>query len=205
MLVRIGRHLRQHFVAYLALFVALGGTSMAAANALVPKNSVGTAQVINHSLLKKDFKSGQLPRGARGPAGPRGLAGAQGAAGPAGPAGAAGAQGPPGPLNLHYSESAPVQVAAGADQTFSVACPAGMVVTGGGAFTDSADPAVALSDSDWDSTTSGGPPNVWFATVHNGSASSLLFVVDAICTQPTSISAAGSASKVARAAKEGHK
>ena len=41
MLVMSGRHLRQHFVAYLALFVALGGTSFAAANALVPSNSVG--------------------------------------------------------------------------------------------------------------------------------------------------------------------
>src|SRR4026209_431783 len=84
MLNRSGSHLRQHCVAYLALFVALGGTSMAASNALVPKNSVGTAQVINGSLLKTDFKSGQLPRGARGPAGPRGLAGAQGPAGPPG-------------------------------------------------------------------------------------------------------------------------
>ena len=66
MLVKSGRHLRQHFVAYLALFVALGGSSFAAANALVPSNSVGTKQVIDGSLLKKDFKLGQLPRGARG-------------------------------------------------------------------------------------------------------------------------------------------
>jgi hypothetical protein len=93
MLVKSGQHLRQHFVAYLALFVALGGTSFAAANALVPKNSVGTAQVINGSLLKKDFRSGQLLRGARGPAGARG---AEGPVGPAGPAGTAGTAGLPG-------------------------------------------------------------------------------------------------------------
>ena len=97
MLVKTGKHLRQHFVAYLALFVALGGTSVAASNALVPKNSVGSAQVINGSLLKKDFKAGQLPRGARGPAGARGAAGAAGPAGPAGAAGAPGQTGPPGP------------------------------------------------------------------------------------------------------------
>jgi hypothetical protein len=90
MLFKSLRHLQRHFVAYLALFVALGGTSFAAANALVPRNSVGTAQVINGSLLKKDFKKGQLPRGPRGVRGPAGPAGA------AGPAGPAGAQGPKG-------------------------------------------------------------------------------------------------------------
>src|SRR6478736_8507493 len=93
MLNRSSRHLRQHFVAYLALFVALGGTSMAASSALVPKNSVGTAQVINGSLLKKDFKSGQLPRGARGPAGARGAKGATGAQGVQGSQGIQGIQG----------------------------------------------------------------------------------------------------------------
>ena len=95
MLVKSGRHLRQHFVAYLALFVALGGSSFAAANALVPSNSVGTKQVINGSLLKKDFKLGQLPRGARGLQGSPGPAGPQGVRGPAGPQGA---QGPAGLL-----------------------------------------------------------------------------------------------------------
>jgi len=88
MLVKSGRHLRQHFVAYLALFLALGGSSFAAANALVPRNSVGTKQVINGSLLKKDFKLGQLPRGARGLQGSPGPAGRQGVQGPAGPQGA---------------------------------------------------------------------------------------------------------------------
>src|SRR3954470_13231258 len=82
-------HLRRHSVGYLALLVAMGGTSYAAAT-LLPPNSVGTRQVINHSLLKVDFKAGQLPTGARGPQGPTGAAGTQG------PAGATGAQGPPG-------------------------------------------------------------------------------------------------------------
>ena len=47
-------------VASIALLVALGGTS-AAAVALVPKNSVGSDQVINGSLKNKDFKDGVLP------------------------------------------------------------------------------------------------------------------------------------------------
>src|SRR3954451_13161694 len=69
-------HVRAHFVGYLALFVALGGTSYAAVS--LPKNSVTSKQVKDGSLLKKNFKNGQLPRGARGPQGPRGLAGVVG-------------------------------------------------------------------------------------------------------------------------------
>lgn len=83
-------------VACLALAVALGGTGIAATVALAP-NSVGTAQlknnavttakVANGTLLKADFKAGQVPAGARGPAGAPGAAGPAGAAGTAGPAG----------------------------------------------------------------------------------------------------------------------
>jgi hypothetical protein len=86
-------------IACVALAVALGGTSYAAA--VLPRNSVGTAQlktgavtslkVANGSLLRLDFKAGQLP------AGPKGAAGARGAVGPAGPAGPAGPVGPTGP------------------------------------------------------------------------------------------------------------
>ena len=84
-------------VACLALLVALAGTGVAAVSVVLPRNSVGNAQiqanavtsakVKNGSLLKADFKAGQVPAGAIGPAGP---AGAAGPAGPAGPAGAAG-------------------------------------------------------------------------------------------------------------------
>jgi hypothetical protein len=85
-------HLRRHSVGYLALLVATAGTSYAAVT--LPPNSVGTRQVINHSLLKVDFKTGQLPAGARGPQGP------PGAAGPQGPAGATGAPGTPAVVNV---------------------------------------------------------------------------------------------------------
>jgi hypothetical protein len=60
-----------------ALVVALGGTSYAAVT--LAKNSVkakhialgavGTSDVKDGSLLKKDFKAGQLPQGPQGPAG----------------------------------------------------------------------------------------------------------------------------------------
>jgi hypothetical protein len=69
-------------LAAVALFVALGGTSYAVIR--LPRNSVTTVQVKDFSLLARDFKRGQIPRGAVGPAGP---AGPQGPAGPAGPAG----------------------------------------------------------------------------------------------------------------------
>jgi hypothetical protein len=59
--------------ATLALVIALGGTSYAAIK--LPRNSVSSVQVKDRSLLKKDFKTGQLPAGKRGPAGPAGPAG----------------------------------------------------------------------------------------------------------------------------------
>ena len=77
-------------LAGIALMVALGGTGYAAG--ILPVNSVGTAQlkkdavtslkVKNGSLLRADFKAGQVPAGPAGAAGP---AGPTGAAGPAGP------------------------------------------------------------------------------------------------------------------------
>ena len=68
--------------ATVALIVALGGTSYAAIK--LPKNSVTSATVKDRSLLKKDFKPGQLPAGKQGPPGPAGPAGGSGAAGGAG-------------------------------------------------------------------------------------------------------------------------
>src|ERR687885_522023 len=76
-------------IASLALVFALTGTGIAAVTAL-PRNSVGTRQlrnnavvsskVRNHSLLARDFRAGQLPRGPIGPAGPAGPAGPPGPA-----------------------------------------------------------------------------------------------------------------------------
>jgi hypothetical protein len=86
-------YMRRHHLALLALFVALGGTSVAASNRLLPRNSVGTRQVINGSLLKADLskKTVATLRGKRG------LRGAPGATGLSGPKGDTGSQGPVGP------------------------------------------------------------------------------------------------------------
>jgi hypothetical protein len=100
---RLLRHLKTHLVAYVALFVALGGTSYAALK--LPAGSVGTPQlktgavtsgkVKDRSLLAADFKKGQIPRG---PKGDRGPAGANGAPGLRGPQGLKGDKGAPGTI-----------------------------------------------------------------------------------------------------------
>jgi len=84
------RHLRSNAVAYLALFVALGGTSLAAATVITGKNvknssltgkdvknssltgadvraeSLNGGDVADGSLLGQDFAPGQLPQGPKG-------------------------------------------------------------------------------------------------------------------------------------------
>ena len=79
MVSRLMQHARANLVAYLALFVALGGTSAFAASKLLPANSVSSRQVIDHSLLKQDFKQGQLSQGPKGKPGPPGTPGPPGA------------------------------------------------------------------------------------------------------------------------------
>jgi hypothetical protein len=82
-------------VGSLALLIALGGAAFAAVASTLPRNSVGSPQVINHSRKKVDVAPRQAPRGLRGL---RGLAGPAGPAGPGGAAGAAGAAGGAGPI-----------------------------------------------------------------------------------------------------------
>lgn len=108
----------------LALIVSLGGTSYAVT--ALPRNSVGatqirsaavgSAEVKDRSLQRKDFAAGVVPSsgsggsGAAGGSGAPGAAGSAGAAGAAGPAGAkgepgtAGPQGPPGPTGTFAGE-----------------------------------------------------------------------------------------------------
>jgi len=80
------------------LLFALSGTSYAAATKLLPRNSVGSAQVINGSLQKADLSRRAVAalRGARGARGPRGIQGIQGVHGAQGTQGAQGKQGPQG-------------------------------------------------------------------------------------------------------------
>jgi hypothetical protein len=100
-------------VACLALAASLGGTGIAAVNAVLPKNSVGTAQlknnsvgtvqlknsavtsakVQNRSITRSDLALGVLtpgPQGAQGPPGPSGSQGVKGDKGDKGDSGAIG-------------------------------------------------------------------------------------------------------------------
>lgn len=94
-----GRFLRRNTIALLALFLALSGTTYAAST-LLPRNSVGTAQLKNGAVTKKKINKKTI-KALKGNRGPRGLTGAQGAPGPKGTTGAQGVQGiqgPPGPF-----------------------------------------------------------------------------------------------------------
>ena len=131
-------------LALVALFVALGGTGIAAV-AAIPNNSVGTAQLRNDSvtrgkiahqtitsaliqpgtLLAKDFAAGQLP------AGQKGDRGETGATGPQGPQGERGPQGPAGVIGTMHVAQAGVWVAAnGHSGSVTVAVPDGKQATG---------------------------------------------------------------------------
>ena len=139
-------------VACLALVVALGGVSYAAT--VLPKNSVGTAQiqkkavtasklrknvvsapkVKDGSLLAADFKAGQLP------------------AGPQGPKGDAGAPGAPGISGYELVYGPDVSVAAGQFGVATVDCPAGKKALGGGGGSESDAPITLLGpyvNKDW--------------------------------------------------------
>src|SRR5438046_2855519 len=90
-------------VAYLALFVALGGSAVAASNVLIKKPSQVGKGVTTSAALKDNAAVNvvDLTPAARsalaGVKGDPGAAGAEGPRGPAGAQGAAGAQGPAGP------------------------------------------------------------------------------------------------------------
>jgi hypothetical protein len=103
----LARHLRGNAVAYLAIFVALGGTSYAAV--AIPNNSVGNKQlkkdavdskkVKNKTLTADDVKAGEAkagPQGIQGVIGSQGQQGGKGLQGDQGDKGGQGDQGPPG-------------------------------------------------------------------------------------------------------------
>jgi hypothetical protein len=60
-LTKIRTYLANHHLALVALFFAVGGTSIATAGALLPKNSVGTAQLKNGAVVGSKVKDESVP------------------------------------------------------------------------------------------------------------------------------------------------
>lgn len=204
----IGRFIRQNAIALLALFLALGGTSFAAAGLIngsqIKPHTIAKNRLTNTAIAQLKGNRGQRgvqgTPGTRGPTGPQGVQGAQGAQGAQGVQGVQGTQGPPGPVNLDY-ETGSQLVQPGGDGLVQIPCPVNMVATGGGVMTDPASSAVTISESDWIDWPN--PPftaNAWEGRAHNGGTSAVNLIVDVICTSPDSISALPSA-----AARRAHK
>jgi Collagen triple helix repeat (20 copies) len=208
-----GRHWPKA-VALLALGISLGGTAYAS-GVLLPPASVGSVQlrrgavtapklaanaitakaVKPGTLLRSDFKAGELPAGrpgAVGPAGAAGAAGPRGATGPTGPSGATGPAGPIGPqgttgvkgdpgpqgpralsnYQVVHVDSVPM------DQTVkgvTVNCPPGTAVFGGGEATSS--DLISIEDSEPAFGNRG-----WTVTASIARANAGVFIAaDAIC------------------------
>jgi hypothetical protein len=105
-------------VASIALLVALGGTSIAAVTATLPKASVGTAQLKSNAVTTSKLKvnavtSDKIKNGQVKPADLSASAKTSGPQGPPGPQGPQGIQGQPGPAGV----AAPGYVAQVTSQT----------------------------------------------------------------------------------------
>jgi hypothetical protein len=182
-----------------ALVVALGGTAYAAS---LPRNSVGSTQirskavknsdlgdsavtskkVKNRTLRATDFAAGQLVAGLNGSPGSQGFRGATGPTGPTGLVGTATAQ---------FFQAA-ADLANGANQSYSVFCPAGQQAIGGGGRGDDTlseetiltNTRPAISAGNTEPPVSGGTFTGWRITVVNpagGAASGIKPEVWAIC------------------------
>ena len=174
-------------LAFVALLVALGGTSYAAIT--LPKNSVGTKQlkrnavtaakiksgavtgpdirkgavnsdkVADGSLMAGDFKAGQLP------------------AGPPGQPGQTGQPGAPGKDafgTLTYVAGPSTGLFANDETYVEAVCPAGTIVTGGGIFSFSGSPDPWINSSYPLDDDNDGAPERWAGYVWNDTADDTL-------------------------------
>jgi hypothetical protein len=158
-------------IACVALVVALGGVSYAAT--VLPKNSVGTAQLQKKSvtaaklragsvngakvkdgtLLAADFKAGQLSPGPQGPKGDTGAAGAPGLSG----------------FQVVLKATAPI--APGASGHANATCPAGKKAIAGGGTTEADTPII-------ESFPAG---DAWVVSVRNDTGAPVVLDAFAVC------------------------
>lgn len=188
--IRIRRPSPALVVAFIALFVAGAGTAGAArliTGKQIKNSSITSSDIKDRSLLKKDFKPGQLPAG---PAGPQGLQGAAGRAGRDG-FGTLDYEAVAGPLDTN--DGAP----GGTDEVKNAfaGCPDGLSPTGGDAQAYAVD---AQDNPDFETpldiptfgvgfgqdSTSGSVG--WFASFKNPSTTDRAYViVDVVCANAT--------------------
>jgi hypothetical protein len=154
-------------LAFVALLVALAGTSYAAVQ--LPANSVGTKQlkknaviskkVKNRSLKAVDFATGQLPAGPQGPQGPQGP------------------KGDPGPAGVTKVTSRQAENTGSGVVRAEATCNAGERLIGGGGISESG--LMPESESD---AAPGGTPTKWVVTgVDDPAAGDFLVVAEALC------------------------
>jgi len=195
-------------VATLALVVAGTGPATAAVKGLIKSSK----QIAPNAVLGSDVKNGTLGtkdlsasarkalKGAAGAAGAPGATGATGPAGAIGPKGdtggpgspgAKGDQGIPGPVNLTYRYGG-FGFASSGTNDYSVACPAGTFVVGGGVAPSVTDDVIDVEQEgplDTAADTDTKPDNAWYVRADNPAGSGLQGIaLYAICTAAASTS-----------------
>jgi hypothetical protein len=180
-----------HVIAIVALFVALGSTSVAAVSLTknsvgakqikkdavraseIKSRSVGTSEVRNGALLLEDFKTGQLPAGAKGDKGDTGDTGSFDS------------------VTTQFFQ-APADLANGANMSYGAFCgPGKQAIAGGGRGDDTLSEETiltntrpAISSSNTEPPLAGQSFNGWRITVVNpagGAVSGIKPEVWAIC------------------------
>jgi hypothetical protein len=168
------RHLQRHFVAYLALFVALGGTSLAAATAINGK------QIKPHTIPKNRLTNSAISS-------LHGAKGAPGTQGPTGPKGPTGVAGPPGLSGYLRVSGTAVAVPAGMEGTASALCPAGEKELGGGFLTTTPNATLfpTISQEFISSAPATNGDLGWGVTMYNNGGTSASFKVSVYCAKVT--------------------
>jgi hypothetical protein len=175
-------------IALAAVLLASAGSATAArliTGKQIKNGSISSADVRNGSLVRGDFKPGQVP------AGPRGTQGPQGPPGPRGATGARGASGTNGFGILRYPSVRQTFADGDADMV-QVECPAGTHAVGGAAW--AADTATLVTDHPEVITSSGllyTDDDIgagWFANVSNVSSGSVDVTVELVCANAAQVS-----------------
>jgi hypothetical protein len=195
----ISRYLRHHHLAFLALFIALGGTSYAALR--IPANSVGTKQIVNKAvtLRKIDIAAQRALRGQTGSVGLQGSPGVAGVAGVPGKTGSPGVNGTNGKNGTNGATKVVVRtgsasISAGTLGDAQANCNAGEHATGGGEFVSvnsgSIDETIRFSAPSLQSSqfvqpaAAGDAPNAWAVEVANNAGTARTLNVYVVCASP---------------------